>query len=105
MDLDGYEADLADFSLQEQPFYESSPPNSVYDFSMLRTHYNQHQHTHSLSQLTQQKSIIMKSTDGKKKRKCVSFLPNYVQVRHIFFSIFIYYYIRNPMKFLPPARK
>lgn len=61
MDLDGYEADLADFTLQETPFYETAYP-SAYDL------------------MQRFEKSTMKSNDGKKKRKCVSFLPNYVQV-------------------------
>lgn len=74
-----YEADLADYILQEIPFYDTVIPMS--------------------------KSIIMKlktAHDGKKKpRKSVSFLPNYVQVRLIFIIFifiisFVYlYYFKN----------
>lgn len=65
MDLDTYEADMADYTLQETPFYESLP--TAYDLSILRMR-------------TLEKSAMKMSSDGKKKRKCVSFLPNYVQV-------------------------
>lgn len=78
MDLDGYEADLADFTLHETPFYETSDElsSSAYDLSMLRQHHHHHHH----SSYNTHKST-MKSNDGlKKKRKCVTFLPNYVQV-------------------------
>lgn len=62
MDLEIYEAEIAAYLLQEKPFYEESL-TSIYDLSM--------------SRLSEKSS--MKNGDGKKKR--VTFLTNYVQVR------------------------
>lgn len=62
MDLEIYEAEIAAYLLQEAPFYEESL-TSIYGLSM--------------SRLSEKSS--MKNSDGKKKR--VTFLSNYVQVR------------------------
>lgn len=61
MDLEIYEAEIAAYLLQEAPFYEESL--TIYGLSM--------------SRLSEKSS--MKNSDGKKKR--VTFLSNYVQVR------------------------
>lgn len=73
MDLESFEADLADYSLQETPFYDSV---TVCDYSMSKF---------------QHKLIVMKSSEDGiakriKPRKTVTFLPNYVQVCVNFFK-------------------
>lgn len=82
MDLDGYETDLADYTLQETPFYETS--QTVFDLTMLRSA------SDKFAQRMAERGGggILGNTGGKagndgavkKKRKCVSFLPNFVQV-------------------------
>lgn len=79
MDLESFEADLADYSLQETPFYDTA---TIYDYSM---------------SIIQQKFIVMKSSDinnggivkKNKPRKSVSFLPNYVQVCNYILSFYM----------------
>lgn len=62
MDLEIYEAEIAAYLLQEAPFYEESL-TSIYGYPMSRF----------------SDKLSMKRSDGKKKR--VTFLSNYVQVR------------------------
>lgn len=71
MDLEIYEAEISAYLLQEAPFYEESL-TSIYGLSM--------------SRLSEKSS--MKNSDGKKKR--VTFLCNYVQVR---ITIILLFYI------------
>lgn len=83
MDLEIFEADLADYSLQETPFYDTT---TVYDYSM--------------SIIQQKLLFVMKSSDinnggivkKNKPRKSVSFLPNYVQVC-VYFILYKLYVI------------
>lgn len=63
MELESFEA-LADISLQEAHFYETG--YNIYDLSM--------------SSAAAIKSIKLDSFGKPKKRKCVTFQPNYVQV-------------------------
>lgn len=81
MELEPYET-LADYSLQETTFYEGSP--SAFDLSM--------------SSINLTKSSLKCSENSfksKKSKKCVSFLPTYVQVCVFFDSYFFFYLILN----------
>lgn len=140
MDLENYEADLADYSLQDSPFYEANTP-MIFDLSvsavnsilgahsgkgksvmMLKStinesasvtdgpHYNNNNNNNALNgsayngnssngigtinhmnnnssgninEAVSNADNLMSASRGtanKKKRKCVTFLPNYVQV-------------------------
>lgn len=79
MELDGYETDLADYQLQETPFYET---NTVYDIAMLRAAEKfaaiktaDADHVPMDMDMT----VIAAAMPTKKKR--VTFLPNFVEVR------------------------
>lgn len=134
MDLETYESQIADYSLQDSPFYEASTP-MVFDLSISAMNSlmaaNGCVASHSgmggagagdaatsngLTMPSLQTGLLKRSkmmpnpinlsvnnmmrddpangnangaTGMKKKRKCVTFLPNYVQVRATHFSISI----------------
>lgn len=69
MELESYEAELADYTLQETTFYEASTHAVIHDRSMSAVNIN----------TGKENNMRLK-----KNRKCVTFIPNYIQVRLFF---------------------
>lgn len=127
MDLENYESDLADLTLQDSPFYEASTP-MIFDLSMSSTngamltgvtvtggklsgkgastsssmahHGDNQQNNNTLANPINLPNCNDAGNYGytpmynngppkKKNRKCVSFLPNYIQVSGIYFKIHV----------------
>lgn len=88
MELETYEANLADIALQEQTFYESKP--TVFELQMASQLMSNNQNGGNFMQITPGAFPLLTpiiSSGGKgKKKKSVKFLT-YVQVRNVFLSI------------------
>lgn len=114
LEIENYEADIADLKLQDSPFYEATTPTFLFDLSMSNANritlvrptpvtagklsgkcavnmientvaYNGNQsggHVNALPHDANTYRFTSKFDEPpkKKNRKCVSFLPNYVQV-------------------------
>lgn len=99
MELETYEANLADIALQEQTFYETKP--TAFELQMASQFMSQNnQNGGHFLQISSGGfpllTPIINSSDKGKKKKSVKFLT-YVQVRN-FLQFFYYYFLRKTSK-------
>lgn len=101
MELETYEANLADIALQEQTFYETKP--TIFELQMASQFMSNNQNSGNYLPSGFSLQPILNNGGKGKKKKSVKFLT-YVQVRIVeIFELFQRNHLRDSRLNIPPA--